>query len=95
MGLVFNLTYHPAVLKKDLPQLPENIKPRIRDVLVDKLTTHPDIYGKPLRRSLKSLRTLRVGDYRIVFRIDKRTIRILGILHRSFIYEEMEKRKEK
>jgi len=43
----------------------------------------PELYGKPLRRSLKGYRKLRVGDYRVIFRIEKHFIKIFVIQHRS------------
>jgi len=57
-----------------------------------KLLVTPEIFGKPLRRSLAGCRTLRVGDYRVVFKIEKRTIKILAVLHRSKDYKGIDKR---
>ena len=54
--------------------------------------TEPDVFGIPLRRSLKGHRKLRVGDYRIVFRIEKKTVLILAILHRSVVYQRTSRR---
>ena len=48
-------------------------------------------FGKPLRYSLKGHRRLRVGDYRIVYRIaaDKKIVVIIAIKHRKDIYEDL------
>ncbi|MES2504791.1 MAG: type II toxin-antitoxin system RelE/ParE family toxin [Myxococcota bacterium] len=45
--------------------------------------------GKPLRYSLKGHRRLRVGDYRVVYRIEpqNQTVVIIAIKHRKDIYE--------
>lgn len=42
----------------------------------------PIDFGKPLRYSLKSHRRLRVGDYRVVYKIDNNTVTIISIKHR-------------
>jgi hypothetical protein len=48
-----------------------------------------------LRFSLKGLRSLRVGDYRVVFRIQKNEVFIVLIAHRSFVYKEADKRRQR
>lgn len=89
---MFKLTYHPLVVKDDIPKLSEEWKQKIRLAIEQRLATQPDFYGKPLRRSLKGYRKLRVGDYRVVFRIEKTTIKILIIQHRSVVYGQIYKR---
>ena len=48
----------------------------------------PAVFGKLLRRSLKGYRKLRVGDYRVVFRLEDTTIKILVIQHRKIAYQQ-------
>lgn len=47
-------------------------------------------FGKPLRYSLKGHRCLRVGDCRIVYRLDlkKRVVFIIAIKHSKDIYDD-------
>jgi mRNA interferase RelE/StbE len=52
----------------------------------------PHEYGEPLRKTLKGYWKLRVGDYRVVFRVDGDEILILGICHRKEVYPLMERR---
>lgn len=92
MAVRFEVVYHPHVVQDDIPRLSATLRKRIRDAIEEKLTTSPDFFGKPLRRSLKGYRKLRVGDYRVVFRIQATKIFILAILHRSVVYQEAEKR---
>ena len=92
MALDFEVIYQQKVVEEDIPKLAATWKTKIQSAIEEKLSTHPDFYGKPLRRSLKGYRKLRVGDYRVVFRITGTKILILAILHRSMIYQEMEKR---
>lgn len=84
----FEVVYHPLVVSNDIPQLSSKWREKIKQTIEERLTTHPDLYGKPLRRSLKGYRKLRVGDYRVIFQIEKRTIKILIIQHRSVVYGE-------
>lgn len=88
----FKILYHPRVVKNDIPRLPKTIKERIRKAIEEKLITRPDLYGKPLRRSLKGYRKLRVGDYRVIFRIEEATVKIFIIQHRSVVYQKEEAR---
>jgi mRNA interferase RelE/StbE len=49
--------------------------------------TDPLSYSAPLRKSLKGYRKLRVGDHRVIFRLDKTMIKVLIIGHRKDVYE--------
>ncbi|MDP2664459.1 MAG: type II toxin-antitoxin system RelE/ParE family toxin [bacterium] len=90
---MFDVVYHHLVVRDDIPKLPKEWRKKIRSAIEERLTTHPDLYGKPLRRALKGYRKLRVGDYRVIFRIEKNTVKILIIQHRSVVYTEVKKRK--
>lgn len=83
----FEVVYHKLVPKKDIPKLSEFDKERIKSAIEKKLSTDPARFGKPLRKSLKGYRKLRSGDYRIIFRIEGRLIKILLIKHRSVVYK--------
>jgi mRNA-degrading endonuclease RelE of RelBE toxin-antitoxin system len=50
------------------------------------------IYGKPLQRTLKGYWKLRVGSYRIVYKIEHENIIILGIIHRKTVYAKIKNR---
>jgi len=88
----FTLQYHQHVMQKDIPALPKKERGRIRQAIQEKLTMHPEVFGKPLRRSLKGYRSLRVGDYRIVFRIEQHAVKIFVIGHRSVVYGDYKNR---
>jgi mRNA interferase RelE/StbE len=92
MALEFDISYHPAVIREDIPKIAPSWRSKIKVAIEDRLTTQPEIYGKPLRRSLKGYRKLRVGDYRVVFRIQSKKVLILAILHRSVVYKNTGKR---
>jgi len=65
------------------------IRERIRRAIESRLMTAPQEYGLPLRKSLKGYWKLRVGDYRVVFKIEGEIVYILGIRHRKNIYEDV------
>ena len=87
----YTITYHRDV-PHDIAGLDSFWHEQILRVIEEKILVNPEIFGKPLRRSLKGYRTLRVGDYRVVFRIEKTRINVIAIIHRSEVYKEVGKR---
>ena len=81
--------YSNQVFNEDLPSLPKAIRNRILDAINSKLATHPDVFGKPLRFGLAGFRSLRVGDYRVLYFLDreKNSLTITKIDHRKDVYE--------
>lgn len=92
MEVAFSLLYHHLVVEEDIPRLSSDWKDKIKRAIEEKLMTAPEAYGKPLRRSLKGFRKLRVGDYRVIYRIDGKSVKIFVIQHRSVAYKDAEKR---
>lgn len=90
----YRLLYHPDVKKEDLPGLPENIKQRLRRAIEERLLKEPEKYSDPLKKGLKGFRKLRVGDYRIIFKVYKNDIIVLKIGHRKEVYSKVSKRKQ-
>jgi mRNA interferase RelE/StbE len=83
----FIVVYHPLVVKRDIPRLDKSISLRIQSAIEIKLMTRPEIYGIPLRATLKKLWKLRVGDWRIVYEIKNKTVNVLVIAHRGEVYD--------
>jgi len=90
--LPFEIRYHSDVKDVDLPLIDAKIQKRIKSAIETRLMTAPHRYGEPLRKTLKGYWKLRVGDYRIVFKIIGQVIYILGIIHRKKAYEKIGKR---
>lgn len=90
--MTFEIRYHPDVKVIDLSLIDEKLKKRIKIAIETRLMTAPHKYGKPLRKTLKGYWKLRVGDYRVVFKISDHEIYILGIIHRKKVYEKIGKR---
>lgn len=60
---------------------------RILGAMASRLAAAPEQYGDPLRRQLRGYHKLRVGDYRIVYRIVGHEVWVLGVGHRRSIYD--------
>ena len=90
--MIYDLIYHPDVKKIDLPKIDNKNKSMIKRAIQERLTTRPEVYGNPLRRTLKEFWKLRVGNYRVVFKIIEYKILILGIMDRKMIYSQIDKR---
>ena len=86
----YYLRYHPDVKDKDLPKINRNIQKRIKAAIEQRLLVAPERYSEPLKRTLKGYRKLRVGDYRIVLKLQNEAILILSICHRKDVYEKTE-----
>ena len=88
----YKLIYHPDVLKEDLQGIPANMKSRIRKAIETRLLKDPVMFGQPLRQSLKGHRKLRVGDWRVIYRVEHSNIIILMIGNRKDVYREVFRR---
>jgi mRNA interferase RelE/StbE len=85
--MTYVVRYVHLLNTKDLVRFPKADLRLIKERIEQKLTTEPHIYAKPLQRSLRGYWSLRVGDYRVIFRIHKSGVLIFIIAHRSVVYE--------
>jgi mRNA interferase RelE/StbE len=90
--MAYRLVYHHLIRDTDLPAIPVNLRQRITHAVQSRLTTAPERYGSPLRGTLRGYWKLRVGDYRVVYRIVGEEVWILAIRHRRLAYEEARRR---
>jgi mRNA interferase RelE/StbE len=90
--VAFELRYHPDVKSVDIPLLDAKLKARIKNAIETRLGVAPHLLGEPLRKTLRGYWKLRVGDYRVVFKIVKEEVWILGIIHRKLVYEAIKNR---
>jgi mRNA interferase RelE/StbE len=95
VSATFEVLYRPEVLEEDLPDIPRNLEERIFRAIETRLMTEPTRYGTRLRRSLSNLWKLRVGDYRVVYEVEGRSVRVWAIAHRKGVYAETERRQRK
>ena len=85
----YELRYHPDVRAIDIPLLNETLKKRIKKAIEDRLMTAPHQYGEPLRKTLKGYWKLRVGDYRVVFKVVGQEVWVMGIINRKDVYDRI------
>ncbi|VVC31262.1 Toxin RelE-like domain,Toxin-antitoxin system, RelE/ParE toxin family, partial [Cinara cedri] len=81
--------YKDNVTENDIPSLPVTIEARVKRAIDERLTVDPVNLGKALRGRLGGSRRLRVGSYRIIYKIDKleHTVTITEVGHRDSIYK--------
>lgn len=91
MEIKYQICYLDEVVKKHIPCISSSMRATIKRAIEERLIVDPICFGKPLRYSLKGYRRLRVGDYRIVYRIDSenKAVIIIAIKHRKDIYENI------
>lgn len=82
------IIYHHDI-PKDLSGIPRNVKDTIRRAIETRLMSDPFLGGEPLRQSLKGHRKLRVGDYRVIYRVERNRIIVLKIGHRKDVYDKV------
>ena len=87
MASRFEIIYHPDISRRDLPRISNDNKQKIKHSIEIKLTSAPEEFGEPLRRALKGYWKLRVGDYRVIYKMSGKIVIILRIGHRREIYE--------
>jgi mRNA interferase RelE/StbE len=88
----FEVVYHPDVKKIGLPNLDARSKTMIKRAIEERLTTRPELFGRPLRGSLRGFWKLRVGSFRIVFKLFEDKILVLAIVDPKTVYRQSERR---
>lgn len=88
--MVWEIRYAQRVVQEDIPRLDHAVKQRVKQAIETKLLRDPLRFGKPLRHSLHHLRSLRVGDYRVLYHLDHegQCVSIVSIAHRRDVYED-------
>ena len=89
---MYKILYVDKVVDEDIPNILEPWKSEIKQAIEMKPMTRPEVYSRPLRRSLKGYRKLKVGAYRIVLRVEVNKVKIFVIQHRSTVYDTAPKR---
>lgn len=86
MEINYQIIYQDQVINRHIPALSTTTKSLIKKAIEERLMVDPVSFGKPLRYSLKGHRRLRVGNYRVVYRIENNTVIVIAIKHRKDIY---------
>ncbi|MCX5686912.1 MAG: type II toxin-antitoxin system RelE/ParE family toxin [Candidatus Omnitrophica bacterium] len=90
---MWNVILHRLVLKEDFKKIEKPARKLILKAIYKKLSRDPENYGSPLLRSYKGYWKLRVGDYRVVYKIVKGEVLVIvikvGIRKDDKIYREL------
>lgn len=89
---MWDIKFHPLVLREDFKKIdPENQRQILRQI-VKKLSSDPEAYGKALSGELHGYWRLRIGDFRVIYRILKDRIEVfvvkIGIRRNFEVYEK-------
>ena len=91
MGIAFEIVYLPPAIE-EMQRLNRRLLLRIRRAIEERLGSHADQAGQPLRAPLHGHRKLRVGDYRIIYRVTGRRVMILAVGNRRDVYQDFMRR---
>jgi len=86
---LYRIEYLKDVVKTEIPSLSKSAKALIMRAIEERLTVEPIKFGKPLRHDLSGYRSLRIGNYRVIYSIDvvNHVVIISAIHHRKDAYE--------
>ena len=87
--MTYRIEYLASVVDEDIPKLARPVRKQVQAAIESKLATHPIEFGKPLRYSLRGARRLRVGDWRVIYKIEPPdVVLVIKIGHRREIYAQ-------
>ena len=85
--MAYIIEFEDSVIKDDIPAIPMPYKEQVKKAIRERLSQEPVKLGKPLKFSLFGYRRLRVGDWRIIYKINGNDVEIIKIGNRKEIYE--------
>lgn len=88
----FEVAYDERVITDDSKKISKKDLLKIKDIIEEKLTTYPNIFGKPLRTPLSGFWSMRFGSFRIIYQIEKQLVTIRLIEKRETTYKTANKR---
>lgn len=84
---------HHLVINEDFKKISKHDRSIILKTIYKKLSISPEKYGDPLRSELKGYWKLKISHYRVIYRIEKNTIKVLvlkvGMRRDKEVYKEM------
>jgi len=93
---MFDVVIDELVFGEDFKRIDRQGRQKIIKAIRKKLTVDPENYGKPLRGELKGFWKLRVGEYRVVYSINKCRVEVyvvmVGFRRDEEVYKEAAKR---
>lgn len=77
-----------SAAKRALDRIPEKVATAVLELTYGPLAENPQRVGKPLHVELDGRHSARMGDYRVVYRLDRmrRLVFVEAIQHRADVY---------
>lgn len=96
---MWKIKIHHLVIDKDFKKIDKKDRSVILKTIYKKLSRSHKEYGTPLRYELKGLWKLKISDYRVVYKIENREVKVLvlkvGMRRDEEVYREMLNRLKK
>lgn len=89
---MYEITYDYRIWEQDFEEIDKATQKIILKTIEKKLFSNPEKFGQKLKKPLSGFYKLRVGNYRIIYTIEKNTAFILKIGHRRSVYKKVLKR---
>ena len=90
---MWKIVIHRLVLKEDFKELAKPVQRLLLKFIYKKLSRDPESYGSPLTGDYKGYRKLRVGDYRVIYRIVKAEVMVIvikvGVRRDDKVYKDL------
>ena len=94
--MTWQVLIHPLVFEEDFRKIDPTSRQRIVKTIRKKLTGNPEEFGDPLRGEFHGYWKLRVGEYRVVYKIEKDRIVVkvikVGIRRDFEVYDDLIRR---
>lgn len=87
---------HPLVYEEDFNKMDRSAAQKITKGIRKKLATDPKGFGRPLAGKFHGYWKLRIGEYRVIYRIEEERVIVkvvkIGIRRDFEVYEELARR---
>ena len=87
----YEILFRPEV-EEDLRSIGRPHQRRALAAIEERLSSHPEQYGRPLGGDLAGLRRIRFGDFRIAYQVKSGRVVVWAVLHRKDIYAQLARR---
>jgi len=86
--MAYRITYKDGLLQNVLPRIPVINRAQIARAIDERLTADPVGLGKPLQYNMKGYKRLRIGNWRVIYRIEGDNVIICDIVDRRDAYND-------
>jgi len=83
----YRIRYEKRTLREDVPKIPVANREQIGRAIRERLAVAPVELGEPLTGKFVGLRRLRVGDWRIIYKVEPGVVSIHAIRIRRDAYK--------